>query len=151
MATEEIVIETRIGKRAVSLDKVLSFPRGLIGYENQRRFTLLTIKEDSPVLILQSLDDSRLGLLVADPYTFLPEYEVPVGPPEQKILQVTDPKSTAVLVTVSIPPGHPEKPALNLTGPIIITYESKIGLQIPQVDADSPSHFFLHGAQDKGK
>ena len=144
MATEEIVIETRLGKRAVSLDKVLSFPRGLIGYEDQRRFTLLTLRDDSPFLILQSLDAPQLGLLVADPYTFLPDYEVHLSSPEQKILQVTDPKGTAVLVTVSIPAGQPEKTALNLTGPIIINYESRIGLQVPQVDVNSPSHFFLH-------
>ena len=38
----------------------------------------------------------------------------------------------AVLVTVSIPAGAPEQAALNLTGPIVINYEARVGLQVPQ-------------------
>lgn len=37
-----------------------------------------------------------------------------------------------MLVTVSIPAGAPEQAALNLTGPIVINYEARVGLQVPQ-------------------
>ncbi len=140
----EKVIQTRLGERTVQLDKVLTFPRGIMGFEEQREFILLEIKDDSPFLVLQSMDTHRLGLLVADPYSFLEDYEVKVGEAEMRILQLEDFKDAALLVTVTIPPGQPEKTALNLTGPIMVNYTARVGLQVPQIDPKYPSQVFLH-------
>ena len=52
-------------------------------------------------------------------------------------------RQAAILVTVSIPQGQPEKVALNLSGPIVINSEARVGLQVPQVDADRPSRFYI--------
>lgn len=142
---KELVIQTRLGQRSVSADRIIHFPRGLIGFERLQRFTLLQIKEDSPFLLLQSVDDPQCGLLVADPYSFMDRYEVKVGDSEQKILKLESRENVAVLVTVTIPPGRPENTTLNLSGPIIINTQTRIGLQIPQTDPDIPSHFSLSG------
>ena len=141
---KEKVILTRIGKRVVELDKTLYFPHGLIGFEEEREFILLQIKDDSPFLILQSVHTPRVGILVADPYSFTTQYEVKLGEPEQKILRLKNIRQLAVLVTVSIPHGQPEKTALNLSGPILINYEARVGLQVPQVDNKYAGHIYLH-------
>jgi len=140
---KEKVINTRVGKRVIELDKVLFFPKGLVGFENCREFILLQIKDDSPFLILQSLDNARVGLLVADPYSFTSDYEIKLGEAEQKILRLKNIRQVAVLVTVTIPSGAPEKTTLNLSGPILVNYEEKIGLQAPQVDSKYSSHICL--------
>ena len=132
-----------MGKRTVELDKTLYFPHGLIGFESQREFILLQLKEESPFLILQSMTSERVGLLVADPYSFTSEYEVKLGEAEQKILRLKNIRQLAVLVTVSIPKGQPDKTALNLSGPIIVNYEARIGLQVPQVDNKYQGHIYL--------
>lgn len=136
-------IETRIGPRTISLEKVLTFPHGLIGLEDQREFILLQIKDHSPFLILQSLTDPKVGLLVADPYSFTGDYGIKVGESEQKILRFKNIKQVSVLVTVAIPPGEPEKTVLNLAGPILINHAARLGLQVPQVEPDSPQHLVL--------
>ncbi|THB70666.1 MAG: flagellar assembly protein FliW [Desulfovibrio sp.] len=141
---KEKVIHTRVGERAVDLDKVLYFPRGLIGLEKHREFILLQIRDDSPFLVLQSMSNPRVGLLVADPYSFTTDYEITLGEPERRILKLKTLRQAAVLVTVTIPPGEPEKTALNLTGPILVNHEAKLGLQVPQTDSDYPSHLYLH-------
>ena len=79
-----------------------------------------------------------LGLLVGDPYIFMPEYSVRIGNAEQALLQVQSAEQVAVLVTVSIPHGHPNQTALNLTGPILINHDARIGIQVPQSDIDPP-------------
>lgn len=136
--TEIVEAQTRLGRQRIDMDKVITFPKGLVGFEEQREFTLLQIREDAPFLVLQSLQDPNLGLLVGDPYTFLPEYRIKIGDAEQNMLQVKTAGELAVLVTVSIPPGHPERTALNLTGPILINHEARIGLQAPQADVNPP-------------
>lgn len=140
----ERVIQTRLGRQRVALDKVLYFPRGLMGFEDRHEFTLLQLREGAPFLILQSMDDPRLGLLVGDPYSFLDDYPIRVGDAEQKLLRLRTIRQVAVLVTVSIPPGRPEKTALNLTGPILINHEARLGLQVPQTDGRFPTQFYLH-------
>lgn len=146
----EKVIPTRLGPQSITMDKVLYFPRGLIGLERLYEFTLLQVREDSPFLILQSLDDPSVGLLVADPYSFTSDYEIKVGDAERKILRLSNIRQVAVLVTVSIPPNKPEETALNLTGPILVNYEAKVGLQVPQIDTKFASHLYLHQDQVVG-
>ena len=139
------LVLTRVGEREISEDTIISFPRGLIGFEEHREFVLLPVADDSPFLLLQSLEDPRLGFLVADPYPFLENYQVQIDTPQRQLLKLTGDGQSAVLVTVTIPQNEPEKAKLNLSGPIILNTELRIGLQVPQVDTDYPSHLLLTG------
>jgi len=139
--TKERVIQSRIGQLSIPTERVLHFPRGIIGFEHEREFTLVQIRDDSPFLILQSMNDPRLGLMVAEPYSFIQNYDVVVGEAERKILRIENIRQVLVLVTVTIPAGKPEDTTLNLTGPVVINLQARIGLQVPQVDAKYPVHF----------
>lgn len=139
-------IDTRLGRQAVDLAKVIHFPRGIIGFEDSKEFTLLQIRPDAPFLVLQSMDDPTLGLLVADPYGFIPDYLIKVGDAEQRLLRITKREELAVLVTVAIPPGKPEQTVLSLSGPILINQAAKIGLQAPQTDFKGPPKLLLNTA-----
>ena len=145
---QEIAINTRLGRRSISTDKVIYFPRGLACFEDEHEFTLLQIRPEAPLLVLQSMQTPTLGLLVADPYSFLPNYSVTVGDAEQKLLRLKSIRQVAVLVTVSIPPGHPELTALNLTGPILVNHKLRIGLQVPQTEGNGPAKIYLQPGPD---
>ena len=116
---KEIEIETRLGRRSIDAEKVVHFPRGLAGFENERDFILLQIRPEAPLLILQSTSNPVVGLLVADPYSFMDKtaYAPALGEAEKQLLQIADMEETAVLVTVSIPAGQPEAAVLNMAGP----------------------------------
>jgi flagellar assembly factor FliW len=147
MAESKIVeYETRLGVQKVDVNSIIRFPRGLIGYEGMRDFALLQIREGIPFLILQSLEDPALGLMVADPYSFIDDFSIKLNDAEQYMLNIEKPDQVSVLVTVSIPAGRPEDTALSLTGPIIINHEARIGLQIAQSDPQQPGKIFLHKA-----
>ena len=136
-------IKSRLGSVIIKAEQVIQFPRGLIGFEGLHEFVLLQIRDDSPFLLLQSIEDERLGLIVADPYSFLSNYQIAVSKSEEKILNLQDRKDLTVLVTVSIPPGKPEKTTLNLTGPILINTRNKLGIQVPQLELKGPSRVEL--------
>ena len=140
---EQKVIETRLGRLPVELDKIILFPQGIMGFEQCHEFTLLQIREGAPFLVLQSMEEPSLGLVVADPFSFMSDYSFTMGAAEQTILQAASKEDLAVLVTVSIPPGKPEDTALSLTGPILINHKARIGLQAIQTDA-KPDRFFLN-------
>lgn len=133
---------TRLGEREISPDGIIYFPRGLIGLEDKREFALLNVKDDdSPFLLLQCVTDPGLGLLVADPYAFLEDYDVRLDKLDRKTLKIENIKQLAILVTVTIPQNKPEDTTLNLQGPIVINHEARIGLQVPQTDVNHPTHY----------
>jgi flagellar assembly factor FliW len=131
----------------VRRDSVVYFPHGLIGLDDKREFVLIPVRENSPFLLLQCVTDPGLGLLVADPFPFLPDYNVRLEQAEKKILRVETIRQIAVLVTVTIPRNRPEETPLNLSGPIILNSKARIGLQVPQTDSKYPLHFRLVDAQ----
>lgn len=137
------VIRTRLGQREISEDGIIRFPRGIIGFEDKREFVLIQMADDSPFLLFQSLDDPNLGLLVADPYPFLDDYEIQLDAIDERILDAKRREDIAVLVTVTIPKDEPQKTTLNLTGPIVMNTEAKVGLQVPQVDGKYPPRYNL--------
>lgn len=149
MASEkEIEIDTRLGRRVIDSEKIVRFPRGLAGFEDQHDFTLLQLRPDAPLLILQSISRPEVGLLVADPYSFLDSYPVLLGEAEQQLLKIDKKEEAAILVTVTIPAGEPEKAMLNLTGPIVINHRERIGLQVPQ-GFDGPAQVSMHQANEE--
>lgn len=134
-------MDTRLGRVSLAEDQVISFPRGLIGFMGHREFALLQVREGSPFLVLQSLSDPTLGLLVTDPFNFMTEYEVVIGDADLRLLGVTSREQVSLLVTVTIPQGMPERTTLNLTGPIVVNHETRLGVQIPQTEGRYPGHF----------
>ena len=136
-----MIIQTRIGEREIDEAAIIQFPHGLIGLEDETEFVLLTIQDDSPFLLLQSLKKPEFGLLVSDPYAFLSDYKVKLDPASKKIIEQDKDTELAYLVTVSIPDGKPEDMKLNLTGPIVINSQKKCGVQIVQNDPKQPTHF----------
>lgn len=151
MARKKITVQTRLGEQHIETDKIIRFPRGLIGYEHCHKFTLLQLRPGAPFLVLQSMDSPDLGLLVADPYTFVPDYTLTVGVAEQNLLRITEINQVAVLVTVTIPHGKPERTAINLSGPILVNHERRVGLQVPQAEGNFPSQVLVYQAKPSGE
>ena len=147
---QEVEIGTRLGRRRIGTDKVIFFPRGLAGFESEHEFTLLQIRPEAPLLVLQSIQNPVVGLLVADPYSFRPKYSITVGDAEQKLLRLKNIRQVAALATVSIPPGRPELASLNLTGLILINHKLRIGLQAPRPEGANPAGIYLQPDENGG-
>jgi len=145
--TKKFVIRTKLGEREIARDSIIYFPHGLIGLDDKREFVLIPVRENSPFLLLQCVSDPGLGLIVADPFPFLPDYDVKLEQAEKKILRVESLRQIAVLVTVTIPKSRPEDTTFNLSGPIILNTKARLGLQAPQLDAKHPTHYRLADAQ----
>ncbi|MFW5730041.1 MAG: flagellar assembly protein FliW [Desulfonatronovibrionaceae bacterium] len=140
---EQREINSRMGRVLVEPGKSIYFPRGLIGMERVKEFVLLQIKPDSAFYVLQNLENSRLGLVVADPFVFISDYQVHLGSTEERVLKAPKPHELAVMVSVTIPRGCPERTTLNMSGPIVINTSARIGLQVAQHDAEGKSRIML--------
>lgn len=140
----EKIIHTRVGPLHVEENRLILFPKGLMGFEHQREFALVRVREDSAFFLLQSTSDPNLGLMVTDPYVYVPDYRIRIGSAEQDMLRLKNIREAAVLVTVTIPLGKPEDAVLNLVGPLVINSRARRGMQVPQNQLRHPARIPLN-------
>ena len=113
-------------------DKIIYFERGIMGFEDCKKFTILYDSEDGErpdISWLQSLEVPNLAIPVINPFLIKEDYNPEV---EDELLiplgQLSD-DNVIVLVTLTVP-GVIEKMTANLKAPIIINSETKKGTQI---------------------
>lgn len=151
MDKQRQTINSRIGQLVISPDKTIRFPRGIIGFESLREFALVEFKPGTPFHFLQSLEMPSMGMMLADPFPFLPKYEIRLAAAEERILRVRSIRDLVILVSVTVPKGDPQGSTLNLTGPICVNVQQRLGLQSPQVELGFPSQILLRdlGNEDR--
>ncbi len=117
---------TRFGTVQIAPERVISLPKGLLGFSGCTQFCLLQPAEDSAFFWLQSLDDPALAFIVTDPALFLPEYSVPIRPEQMGDLALNTLDDAQVFVICNKVEGTITG---NLQGPLVINTISRIGEQ----------------------
>ena len=140
-------INTRIfGEIEISDDKIITFPNGIIGFPDLKRFALLHDEEkgtQTGIRFLQSLEEPGFAMPVMDPLLVKPDYDPEV---EDQLLSVAGnitSENLLVLVTVTVP-GDLTRMSVNLQGPIIINIDENKACQIIVENGDYPVKFFIY-------
>lgn len=118
---------TRFGDITIREDRVVTFPKGLLGFGEHRRFCLLEPGEDACFFWLQSLEDPSLAFVVTDPALFVPEYSVPIRPEQMAELGLERLDDAQVFVIVN---KVGDTLTGNLQGPLIINSLTRTGEQL---------------------
>ncbi|MEN6390752.1 MAG: flagellar assembly protein FliW [Syntrophomonas sp.] len=112
--------------------KIITFADGIPAFEDEKEYYLFPLQEGSPFFYLRSAN-SDLCLLMADPFTFFPDYQIDFPDPFLDHLGASE--STAGLMVFCILTLGKEfkETTANLMAPLIINAESRQGMQfIPQ-------------------
>ena len=129
------------------MDKKIHFPKGLIGLENYHDFTLSTLPEQTQFWLLQSSEDKHFGLVITNPFWFMPDYDFELT--ESEIKQVGAKENLDVFVTVNVA-ATPENITANLMGPIILNQSTGIGFQILIADKKYTTQYKIMSAKMAG-
>lgn len=121
---------TRFGVCDVPNESVLTFPSGILGFPDCRRYVILDHDTDAPFKWLQSLDEPGLAFVILDPASFHPAYHVQV--PNEALIEVqgTDHEELIVLVLLTIPSHDPTSITANLRGPLLMNPRTKLCKQL---------------------
>lgn len=117
---------SRFGTVEVADDRVITFPKGLLGFAEHKRFCLLQPNEEACFFWLQSADDPDLAFVITDPNLFVPDYLVPVRSEQMDDLALQRLEDAQVFVIVN---KVGEKLTGNLQGPLVVNTNSKVGEQ----------------------
>ncbi|MDF1588368.1 MAG: flagellar assembly protein FliW [Gammaproteobacteria bacterium] len=116
----------------VQSDNTLSFPHGLIGYEQHNQFQLFSPESDNPTVYeLQSLTDQTLALSVVSPEALKLQFSITLTDEESELLELSDPHDAVIALIVYKPIEDDEPQAMKaiVKAPIIINSKSKLAIQ----------------------
>lgn len=107
----------------------VTFPKGLLGFEQLTAFLLFEPKDGYPLKFLQSTENQDVSFICIDPVTVKRDYQVPLTPEEAEALGLEAPED-ALILTLVVVPENPQHMTTNLAGPLIINVRTRMGRQI---------------------
>ncbi len=127
-------VKTRLfGTQAVDPTTVITFPQGIPGFEENKKYKLFHQEGGSIVYWLQSLDEETLNFSVAESTNFNINYSFVLTDEEQSLLGLDNASDLLVLIMLHKEEGqnNPEKPQIkgSLKAPLIINIKTRIGMQ----------------------
>jgi len=121
----------RLGLKNVSIDPetVFTFPEGIAGFENCKRFKLFHEEGKATVFWLQSLDDTSLTFPIVAPEAFDIEYQIELSDADCTLIDLQGTEDVAVVVIVYRNEAEGGKIAANTRSPVILNLRSRKGMQ----------------------
>lgn len=133
---------TQFGLIEIESKEIITFPEGLLGFEDIKRFTILTLKEYEPFQWLVAVDDKELTFPIVSPVLVIPDYAPSITRDQTESIGNFGENDLLMYLIVSINPEG-KKATANLRGPVLINLKTKKGIQIVLEDELSTDHQFI--------
>lgn len=118
------------GSIEVDPEKIITFPNGLVAFENSKRYTLIQEDAQGASFTLQSLDEPALAFQIVDPTTLGFHYELQLSDAESALLKSPADDDVVVMqVLFKQESNGKAEIAPNLRAPLVINMNARVGLQ----------------------
>lgn len=125
-------VETYLfGSVEVNPETVITFPAGLVGFENAKRYMLVheDIKSGLASFTLQSIDEPNLAFQIVDPTALGFNYELALSDAENAMLQTPEAEDVAVMLVMFKQDGETAGIQPNIRAPLLINTKARVGVQ----------------------
>lgn len=117
-----------MGEVEIKEEDIISFPEGIPGFEESRRYVLLDIPDNEVFRILQNVDNEYVSFVVTDPWVFFEGYDFDMPDEELAKINIKKEEQLSVINIVTLSDDF-EKSTVNLLAPLVINKESRLGKQ----------------------
>lgn len=122
-----LISTTRFGQVDIDESRIITFPKGILGFPRFTRYALIEPAPDSYFWWLQCVDTPDLAFVVTDPSFFVASYRVPIKPEQMEDLGLKSVDEAQVLVIVN---KRDNVLTGNLQGPLVIHLGTRVGEQM---------------------
>lgn len=131
---------TRFGEVEVGEEQLIHFSYGIPGFPDEKTFVHMGHDEESPFSFLQSTMEVNLTFLLADPFTFINDYEFVLDDnvAKEMDLSLENPPKVFLIATVK---GELADMTVNLLAPVVVNELNRTGRQ---VILDKPEYSIRH-------
>lgn len=121
----------RLGVKNVAVDPetLFTFPGGLAGFEESKRYKLFHEEGKPTVFWLQSVDDPEVMFPVVSPDKLDLEYEIELSDADCSLIELQNAEDAAVVVIVYRDAVQDGKIAANTRSPLVLNVRSRKGMQ----------------------
>ena len=123
------IVTLRFGELEIPEEKIIDFPKGLLGFEQFHKYVVLQREDSEPFQWLQSLDDPNLAFVIVNPIFFFPNYKIELHIKELADIGVSEESDVETFVIVTIPKDIARMSA-NLQGPLLVNTDRGLGKQV---------------------
>ncbi len=151
-----MVIETKnFGNVEINEDSVYTFDYGLPGFEDLRKFTIITADSDDsnkkPLFYwLQSLESPDISFIIMEVYDIMPDYNPLVYDSDLAAIGEVKDDNLSIYNIVVIP-KIVSKMSVNLKAPIVLNLTTKKGGQMITKNEDYPIKYYFYEELKKKK
>jgi flagellar assembly factor FliW len=117
--------------------KVIQFPQGIPGFENERRFIIIE-PDNSVFQCLQSLTHPEIAFIVISPFLICPDYSFNLSEEVSEQISLLKLEDALILGIVTIPPNNTQAATVNLQAPVVINLKAGLGRQIILMEESFP-------------
>ena len=142
------IVTLRFGELEIPDDKIMDFPKGLLGFEQFHKYIMLQRQDSEPFSWLQSIEDPNLAFVITNPAFFFPNYKIEMHMKELEDIEVNERSNVETYVIVTIPKDISQMSA-NLQGPILINTDSGLGKQTVLVNGPYTIQHFIMDELEK--
>ena len=134
-------------------DKIITFEKGLLGFEDFKKYTILYDIEEgknSVISWLQSVEEPSLALPIINPLVVRADYN-PIINDELLVELGNLTEENLSLFLVMTVPKDIQKMTVNLKAPLIINSDEKKGMQMIVENQDYKVKYFIYDSFAKNK
>ncbi|WP_164821356.1 flagellar assembly protein FliW [Paenibacillus koleovorans] len=125
-----VTVATRdFGQLELDEARIVEFPEGLPGFEGSQRFVLIQPNADTPLSVLQSVEQPDVAFVVTNPFFFYQEYEFQLSDKMVQELEVQSEQDVSVWVIVRLTEDLAEA-TMNLLAPIVVNEPKRLAKQM---------------------
>jgi len=117
---------TRFGQIEIDQQRVIRFPKGLLGFPRYKDYVLIEPSEESYFWWLQAIETPDLAFVVTDPSLFVPTYRVPIKQDQMSEMGLSSLEDAQVFVIVN---KRENVLTGNLQGPLVVNVQSRTAEQ----------------------
>ena len=140
-----MVINTlQFGEIEIEEDKILNFPKGLIGFDNCKNFVLISDEDLEPFQWLICIDEGNeeIGFPLLPPFLIVQDYMKNLPKEIRQEFEKGEDCPLNILNVITIK-GNNDEMTVNLRGPVLIDVDKKEGRQIILTKESIPVDFPL--------
>jgi len=134
---------SRFGELEVPEESVITFPSGMIGFPQVKKFVMIDHKP--PFSWLHSIEDPNLAFVVVNGFEFGEQYNLKPPYDDEKV-EFKENDEYAILVIVTVRPD-PKLTTANLKAPIFVNASSKNAVQVIFDNPEYSTRFSLYGEE----
>ena len=120
---------TLLGEIEFDENYIINFPQGIPGFEDEKEYILLPMDEKGLYFYFQSVRNADLCLLICEPFTFFPEYEVDIDDEYLSNIGIKEEgQEMSIYLVLTVPKDYKQTTA-NLVAPLVINPKNRQGIQ----------------------